>query len=193
MCIIVSSCFWHSLSRIEPPYFHIFTFITLVARACYCAAQISDSVSNGKCAECNHLCPPSISTDASLACFPKNFPCISMLSNPLLWYSLISLVVPPLFTTWAHGISPCTGCPLATFTIWNNVSSDLSTYCANFVHSCRWVSTNPTSPRPPSRRDKQILWTSYCSCWNFAFASTFRVLVSSPRSSACVQCSTPNP
>ena len=89
MCIIVSLCLWNNLHKFEPPCFHISAFITLVARVCSCAAHISDSFSNHKCAECHHLCPPSISTDARLDFFLKHFPCIFMLSNPLLCSLLI--------------------------------------------------------------------------------------------------------
>ena len=117
MCIIVSLIFWHNRYRLEPPCFHIFYFITLVARACSCAAHISDSISNNRCDECNHFFPLSMSNNFMLSCCLNNCPFIFMLSNTCLCSSLISLVVLPLFTTRAHDIIPCTCLPSADFTI----------------------------------------------------------------------------
>ena len=149
MCIIVSWWFWNNLHKLESPCFRIFAFIKILSRACYCAAHIRYSISNCKCDECNHLCTPSISTDASLVCYLKSCPCIFMLYNTLMCYLLISLVVSPLLNTWDHDISTCNCCLLDIFTIWTSGSSDPSTYCASFMHSCWWVSTTITIPRPP--------------------------------------------
>ena len=68
MCIIFLSCFLNNLQRLEPPCFFILELITLVARDCFFAAHISDSISNRRCADWNHLFHPSISTNVSLYC-----------------------------------------------------------------------------------------------------------------------------
>ena len=104
LCIIVSSYFWYSLHILETPWFHIFSFVTLISRTCSCSAQIRDSVSNCSCAEWNHLCLPSVLTDVSLDCCRKHCPCIFMLYNPFLWYLLISSGVPHVITTQDHDI-----------------------------------------------------------------------------------------
>ena len=160
MRIVASKWFWNKLHKLETNCFHIFAFITLVSKACYCAAHTSDFISNHKFAECNHLCTPSVATNDSLDCYLKT---LSMhfhivKSSFVIFVDLIG--VPPLLTTWAHDISTCTCCPLVVFTIWTSGSSYPSTYCASFAHYSCWVSTTPIIPRPPSCIDKLSLWTS---------------------------------